>query len=318
MFSGSGYAQSTATLVAKFAGPVTVVVPLASEDQLLVVAQNTVVILDANGRVLKQNELGMHQVTHAKLSLDRKSIWIAGGDPAETGRLIEIDLQDLSQRQMLKAANDVFTSLDLSADGKLLVSSSIDGQIYRFQLEDPLELSQGKSQPTMLKGHSKAVSKLVLMGDSELVSVAEDMSVRLWDLENETLKRTMNQHVGAVLGVRLLNGAESSRPVIASWGKDRTVRFWQPTIGRMMRFATLEAVPLSSCWNEQQQTLFVGDSEGSVHSIDWQTGKLVGKRQITNDWIVTLCEDEQERVLYAGTTSGELWRWEIEAAESED
>ena len=38
------------------------------------------------------------------------------------------------------------------------------------------------------------------------------------------------------------------RPLIASSGEDNTVRFWQPTIGRLVKFVKLPSVPLDIDW----------------------------------------------------------------------
>ena len=36
--------------------------------------------------------------------------------------------------------------------------------------------------------------------------------------------------------------------MVASASADRTIRIWQPTIGRLVRYVRLEAEPLSIAW----------------------------------------------------------------------
>jgi WD40 repeat protein len=75
-----------------------------------------------------------------------------------------------------------------------------------------------------------------------LVSAAIDQSLRVLDAESGELDRSLDQHTGPVHALAL-RPAHKGLPMLASAAGDRSVRIWQPTIGRMIRYARLESAP---------------------------------------------------------------------------
>ncbi len=299
-FSALRSGQEIPALISTFPGPVNAILFLSDDDRILVGVQDEVHLLGRDGKILRSCTLPIRQVTSIEVLSDGQTVYVAGGDPGLEGKIFAINLKSMEVEKEFDLHHDVVSSLAISPDGKRIVAASIEQNV------GVLDLATEKS--FQLSGHSKAVTGVDWIDDQLAVSVAEDMSVRVWDVNDQSLVRTMNQHVGPVLGVRLLDGAESPRPVIATWGKDRTVRFWQPTIGRMMRFAVLEGIPLTVCWNSGKRELIVGDSTGSVRWIDWQTGKVLRAEKLSDDWIVALDIEKKSGQILAGTSSGELLR----------
>jgi len=285
--------------VASFSGPVSAIVWMVDFERMVVGAQEELGLLDRNGISLGSCKLPIQQITSMVVSADGKTAWAAGGSPGFDGQIVSVDLETLEIGKTFDLNDDVLSSISLSPDGKRIATASIDQDL------SVMELDSGSS--FRLRGHSKAATGVAWIDDRLVVSVAEDMSVRVWDSNEKNLVRTMNQHVGTVLGVMFLNGADSPQPVIATWGKDRTVRFWQPTIGRMMRFATLEGVPLSACWDSRDGVLIVGDSMGLLSWIDWRTGKILKTAKVSDDWVVAVAQQADSRKILAGTSGGELW-----------
>jgi WD40 repeat protein len=281
-------------------GPVNAIRFLDDGERVLVGSQDELHLLDRDGKVLKTCKVPIRQVTSLVVSRDGKIVWVGGGDPGFDGQVVGVGVESLEIGKTFDLHADVISSLANSPDGKRIVAGSIDQEVGVLDLESGLS--------SKLSGHSKAVTGVAWIDEGTVVSVAEDMSVRVWDANERKLVRTMNQHVGAVLGVRVLEGVESVRPVVATWGKDRTVRFWQPTIGRMMRFAVLEGVPLSVCWIADAGELIAGDSNGAVSWIDWQTGKILRSEKVSDEWIVALDFEKRSGQVFVGTSSGELLR----------
>ena len=85
------------------------------------------------------------------------------------------------------------------------------------------------------------------MDGKTLVSAGVDQSVRVWDLESAKLIRSLNQHTKPVHALAL-RPTEVGLPMVASAAGDRTIRLWQPTIGRMVRYVRLDAEPLNIAW----------------------------------------------------------------------
>ncbi len=105
-----------------------------------------------------------------------------------------------------------------------------------------------------------------------LVTGGLDQSLRVWNaITGEPLRR-LDNHTAAVLGLALRPGqAAGALPMVASIGADRTLRFWQPTIGRMVRLARLESVPLALAWAPDGRLVGVACADGHVRLIDPDT-----------------------------------------------
>lgn len=88
-------------------------------------------------------------------------------------------------------------SLDLSGDGKRLVSGSVDNTIKVWDLDS------GK-ETLSLRGHANVVTSLALSGNGKrLFSGSEDHTVKLWDLDAGRDTLTLRGHTGDVTSLAL-------------------------------------------------------------------------------------------------------------------
>ena len=72
--------------------------------------------------------------------------------------------------------------------------------------------------------------------------------------------------------------------MVASISEDRTVRFWQPTIGRMVRFAKLESKPLDIVWLSDGRHVAVSCEDGHVRLIDPATVQVAADIPVFSSW----------------------------------
>jgi WD40 repeat protein len=125
--------------------------------------------------------------------------------------------------------------------------------------------------------------------------------VQLWDAASGMHRRTLDNHVGAV--VDLAAGPVQNAgapPLIVSVSEDRTVRLWQPTIGRLVRFARLTSVPRAVVWPTADRVL-VGCSDGRLRVLDAETLEVVNDQPVLEGRICALATDLQNsRIVLAG------------------
>ncbi len=208
-------------------------------------------------------------------SPDGKSLAAAGGAPAEEGGFEIFSWPDGQRTHRVLPLSDVAFQLAWIGDDRLALASE-EGDVVISDLE-------GKSL-RRLKGHSRSVLALaVLPGAKQLVSGSVDQSVRVWNVETGELVRTLSNHTAAVRDVAVCPAGEGL-PLIATAGADKTVRLWQPTIGRMVRFARLESAPLAIAWSPDGARLMAACEDGHLRIIDPQTTEAVKDAPAVDGW----------------------------------
>ena len=165
---------------------------------------------------------------------------IAGGTPSENGTVNLFSWPKCEQQSVLRGHSDSVMSVVWMNDTKL-VTASLDHQVAIWDTATGKPLHR-------LNGHSRGVRTLaVLRPEQQFVSAGIDHALRLWEAQPGTLVHGLSLHTGTVTKLSSRPGIYPV-PVIASASEDRTVRFWQPTIGRMVRFVRLPSVPLDIDW----------------------------------------------------------------------
>jgi WD40 repeat protein len=247
---------------------------------------------------------------------------VAGGVPGENGVVELFDVPPSGQPQFRfrnTLHSDVAYCVSWSPNGRRIVTASLDAQCKVLDVSNGQLISQ-------LAGHSRGVTSACFLTDDLLVTASLDDSIRVWRLPptsnasntgvvvSGALVRTLSNHTAPVSALAL-------RPVprpnvqlatelsmIASISEDRSVRFWQPTIGRMVRFARLNSVPLSSVWLRNGERLAVGSRDGSIRLINPDTAE-VGKPIATLTAApMSLAVSLDGHQLLVGTSDGVLHR----------
>ena len=71
--------------------------------------------------------------------------------------------------------------------------------------------------------------------------------------------------------------------MVATAAADRTIRFWQPTIGRMMRYIRLESEPLDIAWINESK-IVASCVDGSARIVDTDNVKVVQTIPAIKGW----------------------------------
>lgn len=224
---------------------------------------------------------------------------VAGGDPAENGEIEIFTWPAGSLSSRLTGHNDSVMSV-VWIDELQLASAGLDQRVIVWNTTTGV-------QTQVLVGHSRGIGGLALVKAANvLVSGSRDQSLRIWDLQTGQLKNSLTNHTQPIhrLAVR---PNSSPLAMVASASDDRTVRLWQPTIGRMVRFARLAAKPLDICWLPDGSRLVAGCDDGAIYLIDPDTIQVTDKRQvIQGGWIYTVTADLNGSSILVGGSHGKL------------
>ena len=148
---------------------------------------------------------------------------------------------------------------------------------------------------------------MTVVNDRCVASAGLDHTIRV-QCRDATRQRSLNNHSGSVTDLAL-RPADSgqSRPMIASSSEDQTVRFWQPTIGRLVRFVQLEIEPECLLWTSDGKRLVAACRDGSLIVVDPDTAAIVDQHHSDCGWIHCMQWLEESKRIVAGGQNGEAY-----------
>lgn len=239
---------------------------------------------------------GLENVHDVRFSPRGQLLAIAGGIPGESGAVELLDWPGGELRQRIESHGDVVYQVAFSADGSQFVTAAADEVCSVHEIGMTRET-------TRFTKHSRAVLAVTLLPDGETaVSASRDQTLRVWNARTGEALRTLHNHSRDVnaLAVQPDTGG---LPIVASASADATVRFWQPTIGRMVRFARLPSEPLAIAWVAGATKLIAGCRDGKARLIDPLTVTILQTFDISTGWLYVIDVDptDDHRVVIGGT-----------------
>jgi WD40 repeat protein len=230
---------------------------------------------------------------------------IAGGEPQEKGAVEIVAWPGLQAVQRIEAGKDVVYSAAWSSDGKWVAMACADKTVRLH------ELASGKTRE--ITDHSAAVLAVLFVSvpadeakQELLLSAGRDQSIRVFDAATAHSVRTLDNHTAAVNDLALSPARGGRLPVVASAGQDKTVRFWQPSIGRLVRFARVPAPPLAVRWLPSGEYVAIACTDGNIRIIDWQTLRIVLEKKVCEGWLTSLAVSPTGSHAVIGDERGEL------------
>lgn len=178
------------------------------------------VAISPNGESLASSSLDGTVLLWQPLSRKTPSVW---------KRLVRaVAGPEVPYRLSLAGHKCEATSVNVSRDGKTVVSGGGDGRILCWDANTGQCLR-------VLEGHTDEVEGLSISLDGRwLLSASHDHTIRLWDLRGGECLRVLQGHSSWVCSVCFSGGSRYA----VSGGEDNTVRVWDLLQGRCLR--TLE------------------------------------------------------------------------------
>jgi WD40 repeat protein len=283
-------------------GPAPMVTALAvTPDGMgyVVASQAGVRVRTIDGRELGTLTTTLNQVHALAFAPNGATLAVAGGSPAETGR---VELWSWPGPRLVKTLNchdDLVNDVVWGPDAKWLATAGTDRLVRVWDVAS----SQRQAE---LTGHAGPALALARSPDGRwLCSGAADQSIRVWDCVTWRQVRSLDNHTGAVHALAFRPAGQDDRPpLLASAGADGTVRIWQPSIGRMVRIVRHSAPVYGIAWAADGSRLCSGAGDGKLRLIDGAADTVLAEWPIARGraTVVTASKDG----FLAGTTAGEV------------
>lgn len=233
-------------------------------------------------------------------SPDGKRLAVAGGDPSERG---ELELYDWPSRQRIGHADigdDVLYTVRWRPDGRELLVAG--GRGYAAIID-----ADTCTPRCELPGHTRAVLSAAWLSPDTALTAGVESATLLWNTETGVTKRSLNQHTDAVQAILVQPRTDAKQPLMATIGADRTVRFWQPNIGRMVRLARLDSRPMAAVWSANGEAVHVACRDGHVRSLRVEDAQLIRDAKAI-DGVAYAIAMAPDGVVAVGGASGQLTR----------
>jgi WD40 repeat protein len=248
--------------------------------------------LTVTGRL--QTELShVHDLAFAP---DGRSVLAAGGSPAASGIVEVRSWPDAKLVRRVADHADLVYRVAWAPDGSRWATASAD-HTCRVHAADSGKLV------VKYEGHSRPVLAVAFLPDGKaVVSAGVDQSLQVWAADTGKPVRTLDNHVGPINDLAVRPGTRADAPpVVVSVGDDRTVRVWQPAVGRLVRFTRLPSKPLAVAWSPAGDRLLVGSADGRLRALDPDTLEVVGEKAGPGGRLFTLApHPKRGRELLAG------------------
>jgi WD40 repeat protein len=242
----------------------------------------------------------LHHVHDLKFSPDGRWLLAAGGVPAESGMIEMWRWPERECEHRIEGHADLVYQVAWSPDGATFVTAAADGRCRVFEATTGLARAQ-------FTGHSGAITTVTFIDDRTIASGDMQNVIRLWNAADGSPRRTLDQHLKPVtdLALRPTRASDSpGAPLMASASEDRTVRLWQPEIGRLVRFNRLPSVPRTIAWSAGGRQLAAGCDDGVVRVLDPDTLQIIREQQLAAGRVLELTLHPQSGELLAAGTKG--------------
>jgi len=132
-------------------------------------------------------------------------------------------------------------------------------------------------------------------------------AIRVWNVADGKLVRSLDNHLGAVHALAVRPGRDPAETVVvASAGGDGTIRIWQPAVGRQVRIIRHPAPVFALAWNKGGDLLASAGKDGVLRTIDGDSDQILWEKQLAKAWVVSLARKRTSDEILAGTSDGAL------------
>jgi small GTP-binding protein len=199
-----------------------------------------------------------------------------------------------------KAHDDFVSCMTLTPDEKLLITSSADGAIKVWNIENKECINVIKEQD--------GVRELLLDKKGMLYSACQDGSIGIWELATGKLLRRFKGHKNEVFSLAITPNNKK----LISGSKDFRLIVWDLEYGNMDFSLELGDawVNALACHNDNR-FVFAGDEEGDMYKIDILKGYVAKMPSLHRLWVWSLALTNNGNTLISGSGDKTLCIWDV-------
>lgn len=236
-----------------------------TKDQLQVISGSQRGLVVCNWPNLTQTrsfDCGLDNIHCIAPSLDRKELLVGGGRPGLSGVVQLRSWPELELKETWQDHRDVVYEVAWREDGSEWASVSWDGVCKVYAVN-------AKSAHSSKTNHSAPLFAATYLGGRTLATAGVDRTIVVSNTESGKVIRSLTQHTKTIHALASQpSRADVPQRLLASASEDRTVRFWQAEIGRMVRFLRFASIPRAIAWSPDGSRLVVGCDDGTVNEVD--------------------------------------------------
>ncbi len=213
----------------------------------------------------------------------------------------------------LKGHNRYVSHLAFSPDGRWLASTSYDGtlRLWNISFNKQLflwQLVNAKPIHVLANIHAGWICAVAFNPvGQEVASVGEDGTIKLWNVAQGRLIKTLKGHEGMTQSVAF----SANGKLLASSGKDNAIKIWDMAEGNVIHSIPVNSEANALMFSGNSQNLLSGNSDCNIKV--WQTsnGQLVGNLTGHSDLVHSIHLSLDRKYLVSGSADKTLKVWKI-------
>jgi WD40 repeat protein len=244
---------------------------------------------------------------------------VAGGTPGAGGGAQLFEWPSGRFVQSLTNRVDMATAVVVSPAGNVVALAGADHRVELLKLD----ATGGKlSLVDTLTDHSRPVLAAAFSPDGQrLVTASVDRSIKVWDAASGKLQRSFSHHTDVVhclsFRPRTVVDGQAVPLYCATGSDDKTVRVWQPEIGRMVRIVRGHEGPVFAvAYSRDGSLLYSAGKEGVIRVIDGDSDEILHHWTAHEDWIYSLALSPDGGTLASGDWTGRVSLWNVNGSQA--
>lgn len=301
--------------------PVSAIAFSPDGSRLLVGRHQAVQVYDVAGkRAVSSIACPFPKISSLAFANDGQLLLVAGGTPGASGGVQLFDWPAGRLVQSLTNRTDMTTAVAVNPAGNVVALAGTDHRVELLKLD----AAGRKISPLHpLTDHSRPVLAAAFSPDGQrLVTASVDRSIKVWDAATGKLQRSFSHHTDIVhclsFRPRTMVDGRSVPFYCASGSDDKTVRVWQPELGRMVRIVRGHEGPVFAvAYSRDGARLFSAGKEGVIRVIDADSDEILHHWPAHEDWIYALALSPGGGTLASGDWTGGVKLWSVNGTQAQ-